>query len=100
MNHHGIRSNLKINSKDVKKQDPPDKPSQDHPLWKTVKEELNPSLNKVEIKRNKSGVEQALYMDKFPQTQLASEAHYHATSIYHNKQDLAADTSPMKINPP
>ncbi|MED6187541.1 hypothetical protein PIB30_077440 [Stylosanthes scabra] len=100
MNHHGKRSNLKINSKDVKKQDPLDKPSQDHPLWKTVKEEPNSSLNRAEIKRNKSEVEQASYIDKFPQTQLASEAHYHVTSICHRKQDLAADTSPMKIDPP
>ncbi|MED6209018.1 hypothetical protein PIB30_050547 [Stylosanthes scabra] len=63
MNHHGIRSNLKINSKDVTKQDPPDKPSQDHSLWKIVKEEPNPSLNKAEIKGKKSGVAQASCTD-------------------------------------
>ncbi|MED6166126.1 hypothetical protein PIB30_105962 [Stylosanthes scabra] len=100
MTHHGIRSNLKINTKELTKQDPPDKPLQAQPLYKTVNEKPNPSLNRAEIKRNKSGVEQASYMDKFPQTQLASEAHFHATSIYHKKQDLAANTSPMKIGPP
>ncbi|MED6185053.1 hypothetical protein PIB30_053239 [Stylosanthes scabra] len=100
MNHHGIRSNLKINSKDVTKQDPPDKPLQDHPLWKTVKREPNPSLNKAEIKRNKSGVAQASCTDKFPQIQIASKAPYHPISVYHNKQKLTADASPMKINPP
>ncbi|MED6201516.1 hypothetical protein PIB30_095842 [Stylosanthes scabra] len=100
MNHHSKRSNLKINSKDVKKQDPPDKPSQDHPLWKTVKEEPDPSLNKAEIKRNKCGVEQASCADKFQHIQLASEAPYHAISVCHNKQKLTADASPMKIDPP
>ncbi|MED6208958.1 hypothetical protein PIB30_049905 [Stylosanthes scabra] len=86
--------------KDVKKQDPPDKPSQDHPLWKTVKEELSPSLNKAEIKRNKSGVAQASCTDKFPQIQITSKAPYHAISVCHNKQKLTADASPMKIDPP
>ncbi|MED6207891.1 hypothetical protein PIB30_039890, partial [Stylosanthes scabra] len=35
MNHHGIRSNLKIDSKELTKQDPPDKPLQAQPLYKT-----------------------------------------------------------------
>ncbi|MED6171994.1 hypothetical protein PIB30_046005 [Stylosanthes scabra] len=65
MNHHGIRSNLKIDSKELTKQDPPDKPLQAQPLYKTVNQDPNPSLNKVEIKRNKSGVAQASYTDKF-----------------------------------
>ncbi|MED6189747.1 hypothetical protein PIB30_098991 [Stylosanthes scabra] len=64
MNHHGIRSNLKIDSKELTMQDPPDKPLQAQPLYKTVNEDPNPSLNKVEIKRNKSGVAQASYTDK------------------------------------
>ncbi|MED6149762.1 hypothetical protein PIB30_065695 [Stylosanthes scabra] len=100
MNHHGKRSNLKINTKELTKQDPPDKLLQAQSLYKTVNEKPNPSLNRAEIKRNKSRIEQASYIDKFPQTQLASEAHYLATSICHRKQDLAADTSPMKIDPP
>ncbi|MED6224479.1 hypothetical protein PIB30_084496, partial [Stylosanthes scabra] len=100
MNHHGTRSNLKINTKELTKQDHPDKPSQDHPLWKTMKEEPNPSLNKAEIKRNKSGVGQASCADKIQHIQLASKAPYHAISVCHNKQKLTADASPIKIDPP
>ncbi|MED6145315.1 hypothetical protein PIB30_023897 [Stylosanthes scabra] len=100
MTHHGTRSNFKINTKELTKQDPPHKPSRDRSPWKTVNEELNPSLNRAEKYRNKSGDGQTSYIDKFPQTQFASEAHYHATSICHRKHDLAADTSPMKIDPP
>ncbi|MED6226649.1 hypothetical protein PIB30_105937 [Stylosanthes scabra] len=100
MNHHGTRSNLKINTKELTKQDPPDKPSQDNPLWKTMKEEPDPSLNKAEIKRNKSGVEQASCADKFQHIQLASKALYQAIRVCHNKQKLIADASLMKIDPP
>ncbi|MED6153919.1 hypothetical protein PIB30_106757, partial [Stylosanthes scabra] len=100
MNHHGTRRNLKINTKELTKQDPPDKPSQDHPLWKTMKEEPDLALNKAEIKRNKSGVERASCADKFQHIQLASEAPYQAISVCHNKQKLTADASPMKIDPP
>ncbi|MED6139848.1 hypothetical protein PIB30_087821 [Stylosanthes scabra] len=100
MNHHGTRSNLKINTKELTKQNPPDKPSQDNPLWKTMKEEPDPSLNKSEIKRNKSGVEQASCADKFQHIQLASEAPYQAIRVCHHKQKLTADASPMKIDPP
>ncbi|MED6190536.1 hypothetical protein PIB30_106831, partial [Stylosanthes scabra] len=100
MNHHGTRSNLKINTKELTKQDPLDKPSQDHPLYKTVNEDPNPSLNKVEIKRNKSGVEQASCADKFQHIQLASKTPYQAISVCHNRQKLTADARPMKIDPP
>ncbi|MED6214922.1 hypothetical protein PIB30_108208, partial [Stylosanthes scabra] len=100
MNHHGIRSNLKIDSKELTMQDPPDKPLQAQPLYKTVNEDPNPSLNKVEIKRNKSRVAQASYTDKFPQIQIASKALYQAISVCHNKQKLTADASLMKIDPP
>ncbi|MED6223258.1 hypothetical protein PIB30_072282 [Stylosanthes scabra] len=70
------------------------------PTWKTMKEEPDPSLNKAEIKRNKSGVEQASCADKFQHIQLASEAPYQAISVCHNKQKLTVDASPMKIDPP
>ncbi|MED6108996.1 hypothetical protein PIB30_029470 [Stylosanthes scabra] len=100
MTHHGIKSCLKINSKYVTKQDPPNKPSQDHPSCKIVKEEPDPSLNKAEIKRIKSGVGQASCTDKFPQIQLASEAPCHAISDCHSKQKLTTIASPMKIDPP
>ncbi|MED6154783.1 hypothetical protein PIB30_115959, partial [Stylosanthes scabra] len=63
-------------------------------------EEPDPSLNKAEIKRNKSGVEQASCAGKFQHIQLASEAPYQAIRVCHNKQKLTADASPMKIDPP
>ncbi|MED6153503.1 hypothetical protein PIB30_102579, partial [Stylosanthes scabra] len=65
-----------------------------------MKEEPDPSLNKAEIKRNKSGVEQASCAEKFQHIQLASEAPYQAINVCHNKQKLTADARPMKIDPP
>ncbi|MED6123740.1 hypothetical protein PIB30_052229 [Stylosanthes scabra] len=100
MNHHGIRSNLKISTKELTKQDPPDKPLQAQPLYKTVNEDPTPSLNKVEIKRNKSGTAKASYTDKFSQIQIASKAPYQVISVCHNKQKLTTNASPMKIDPP
>ncbi|MED6164684.1 hypothetical protein PIB30_092527 [Stylosanthes scabra] len=100
MTHHGTRSNLKINTKELNKQDPPDKPSQDHHPVKTVKEELNPSLNRAEKNKNKSAEGQVSNIDKFPQGQLASEAPCHAISVSHRKQDLTAYASSMKYDPP
>ncbi|MED6122751.1 hypothetical protein PIB30_042800 [Stylosanthes scabra] len=93
MNHHGIRSNLKINSKDMKKQDAPDKPSQDHPLWNTVKEESNPSLNKAEIKRNKSGVAQTSWKEAWNWTEATRYMWASTTNLTESPRCMWASTT-------